>query len=232
MAALKSLSIGFAGNASDVYTTPWPHQLGEKARDRQGREYLFVDFGVATMSVGSVCVIDINHVATPLTSSSNAGRVGVVVAVNPTSAQAGWVQVYGFALVQSLTVTGGASVSESSDTSTVRALIPGNAATSPTGGVGVMIPGTNTSAEQVSTEIAEIFGMWLALGDTISDFPGFSGDLSGFDHVVSGANVTQVTDTSGAVSNTTTGISGALLPVVLNYPYYMNQSRLVSLVAS
>lgn len=233
MAGLKASPVGFAGNASDLYTTPWPHQLGERARDKQGREYMFVDFGAASLSVGSVVSIDMNHVATALTAASNASRVGVVVAVNPTSLQAGWVQIYGFALVQTQAADqAAASVSEVSATSIVRALVPITAATSPAGGIGLVNVANNSSLEQTSIEIMEILGMWPVLGDAVSDFPGFDGTLSSFDHVVSGAAVTQVSDTSGGVSNTTTGISGALLPVFLNYPYYMNQARLLSGVAS
>src|SRR5262245_32289924 len=104
MPSLRPVAMGFAGNASDLYSTPWPHALGERARDKNGNEYMFVDFGAASMSIGSVVHISAASIAVPLNTASLAstdgGRVGVVVAANPTSVQAGWVQIYGFALVQ------------------------------------------------------------------------------------------------------------------------------------
>ena len=35
---------GFGGPTSEVFTTPFPHQPGEKGRDKDGNEYLFVEF--------------------------------------------------------------------------------------------------------------------------------------------------------------------------------------------
>jgi hypothetical protein len=235
MPSLRPSAIGFAGNASDLYTTPYPHGLGDKARDSAGNEYVFVDFNVTGASVGSVVVIDGAHFATPLSqSASQAGRVGVVVAASPTTNQAGWVQVYGFALVQGSTgySSGAASASDCSDTSTLRAIVPTTVVTSPLGAVALVNVPTDSSVEQSSVEINQIFGMWTVFGAEATNVPGFSGDLSAFPNVVSGAAVTQVSETSGAVTNTTAGIGNHLLPVFLNYPYHLNQDRNISGVVS
>lgn len=235
MPGLRSLPIGFAGNASDVFTTPYPHTLGDKARDKDGNEYVFVDFAVSGASVGSLVVISAGHQAQPLAeSASQAGRVGVVVAVSPTTNQAGWVQVYGFALVQGSTGYAAAAASASdvsTATSAAIALVPTTIVTSPLGAVALVNIPTATSLEQSSVEVNQIFNMWLVLGD-VSDVPGFSGDLSAFGNTVSGAAVTQVSETSGAVTNTTAGIGNHLLPVYLNYPYHLNQFRSIDIITS
>ncbi len=235
MPSLRPYSVGFPGNASDFYTTPYPVSLGDRARDSQGNEYVFVDFAVTGASIGSAVVISAGHLATPLSqSASQAGRIGIVVGASPTTNQAGWVQVYGFALVQGSTggATGAASASDSSDTSTGRALVPTTVVTSPLGAVAMVILVAESSVEGSSIEVNQIFGMWPAVGAEVTDIPGFSGDLSAFPNVVSGAAVTQVSETSGAVTNTTAGIGNHLLPVFLNYPYHLNQDRVVALPSS
>lgn len=234
MAALRAPSIGFPGNASDLYTTPWPVSLGDKARDAQGNEYIFCDFAVTGASIGSVVVISPSHQCQPLAESASvAGRVGVVVAASPTTNQAGWVQVYGFALVQGSTgySSAAASASDCSDTSTARAIVPTTVVTSPLGAVALVNLPTATSLEQSSVEINQIFGMWILIGDTVTDVVGFDGSLSSFGHVT-GMNVTQVSETSGAVTNTTAGIGNHLLPVFLNYPYHLNQYRAMDVITS
>jgi len=234
MPSLRPSAQGFAGNASDLYTTPFPHALGERARDKNGNEYMFVDFGAASMSIGSVVHISAAGIALPLSTTAptaaGGGRVGVVVAASPTSVQGGWVQIYGFALVQADAGagTGAASASDVTDTST-RVIGATTVVTSPQGAISL----TNLLAAASvpsSVEVDEIMGMWLVPQAEATDFPGFSGDLSAFDNVVSGAAVTQVSETSGiGVTNTTAGISTNLASVFLNYPYHSNGQRIVQI---
>jgi hypothetical protein len=238
MAGLKGFAGGFPGNASDLYTTPYPASLGDKARDRNGNEFLFVDFGAAGLSIGSVVGITAAHVAFPLSTTSptaaGGSRVGVVVAASPTSLQAGWVQVYGFALVQADAGlgTGAASASDVTDTST-RTLTPTTVVTSPQGALSLVNLPVPTSNQVTSLEIDEIIGMWMVPGPEATDIVGYSGDMSGLDHMVTGSAVTQVSETSGiGVTNTTAGISTNYITVFLNYPYHSNAARQLSLASS
>lgn len=246
---LRSLPVGFGGNASDLFTTPWPHTLGDKARDKFGNEYLFVDFATTGTSIGSVVSIDILHRATPLSSASNAGRVGVVVSAAPTTLQAGWVQVYGFAAQVQCDIgaaAGAASASDVSDTSTARIIVPTTIVTSPAGSISLLNLVAGTSLEATSIEINEIQGMWLAYGDAVTDFEGFGVGTSGnFDNLglIGGAGspaltsgyVSVASDVSGGVSGYTTGPiigAGSLVACFLNYPYHLNSSREVHSVTS
>ncbi len=95
--------MGQAGPTSNVWTTPFPHRPGERARDLDGNEYLFVDF-TATVYFGMLVSIDSLNRATGLLGTLTEGsRVGVVVGglastvsnFHPTSDHGGWVQVYG-----------------------------------------------------------------------------------------------------------------------------------------
>lgn len=239
MAGLFANPLGFGGNASDLYTTPYPHKLGDKARDKNGNEFMFVDFGAASMSIGSVVGITIANVAFPLSTTAptaaSGSRVGVVVSASPTSLQAGWVQVYGFAMVQcdAGLGTGAASASDVTDTST-RAITPTTVVTTPQGAISLVNIPVPSSNQIVSLEIDEIVGMWPVTQADATDYPNFSGDMSGMDHIVTGSAVTQVSETSGlGVTNTTNvALSTNYIPVFLNYPYHLNQGRIVALPSS
>jgi len=238
MGALKSLAQGFSGNASDLYTTPFPMTLGEKARDKDGNEYIFCHMAAANMGIGSVVGITLANWAFPLSTTAptaaGASRVGVVVSASPTSLQYGWVQIYGVAMVQcdAGLQTGAASASDVTDTST-RVIAPTTVVTSPQGAIALMNLIVPTSNQIVSTELDEIVGMWPIPQAEATDYPNFSGDGSGLANYVTGANVTQVSETSGlGVTNTTAGISTNYIPVFLNYPFHLNQGRGTALPTS
>ena len=85
------------GNTSDVYTTPFPVQLGTRARDSAGNEFLFVDFAQVTYGRQPV-QINSDFTATTIAVTGR-GPVGVTVAQN-SSDNGGWVQIYGKCLMQ------------------------------------------------------------------------------------------------------------------------------------
>ena len=108
--------IAAAGGTSVFYTTPYPHRPGDRARDREGNEYLFVDF-TGTVYYGCLVQINTSNLAAPLLgTAAEAYRVGVVCSgeastvsnSHPTSDHAGWVQIYGWhAAVQTGAASGG-----------------------------------------------------------------------------------------------------------------------------
>jgi hypothetical protein len=93
MAELTGPPIGFPGGTSVIYTTPFPLQLGTRARDSSGNEYILCSF-TDEMNAGQPCQISSAFGATILAVTGR-GPLGVVVAGQATSAAAGWVQIYG-----------------------------------------------------------------------------------------------------------------------------------------
>lgn len=89
------------GNTSDVYTTPFPVQVGTRARDSQGNEFVFCDSTQTNFS-GQPVMINSDFTTVQIGSynaNGNRGMVGVCVA-GSTSDQGQWVQVYGKAMMQ------------------------------------------------------------------------------------------------------------------------------------
>src|SRR5262245_27819219 len=107
-------AIGTAGATSVIFSTPFPHRPGDKARDTNGNEYLFVDFLNTTYYGCLVQINELNQAAPLLGTALKPFRVGVVCSGNPTSNagdhptsdNGGWVQIYG---VHSAVQTGAAS---------------------------------------------------------------------------------------------------------------------------
>lgn len=86
-----------AGMTSDIFTTPYPHQLGTRMRDALGNEYVFVDFDATVYSRQPV-LISSDFVASTIAVTGR-GLVGVAVAQN-SSDTAGWAQIYGKCMMQ------------------------------------------------------------------------------------------------------------------------------------
>lgn len=97
MANLTGFPGGFPLPTSEAATTPYPIQLGTRARDGAGNEYVFCEFGTVVSAEQPVS-ISAGYVASAL-GTTGRGPVGVACGAG-TSAEAGWVQIYGRCLVQ------------------------------------------------------------------------------------------------------------------------------------
>ena len=237
--------IGQAGGTSQVFTTPWPHSLGERARDKRGNEYMFVACRTAVAGDGILVSITADGYAAPLlhTSLLNA-RVGVAqkqMAVD----EAGWVQIYGVCFVQGNNMAANAvGVGSSTDATSIGVLtstseadafglqpIPQLVATSPTGTLNFAVQAL--AAEETDSSLVSaasntqlgalnlILGMQLLSAAQVSNLPN-SYFTERWPTVTS--PVSAVSDTSGPVtlttyvSGTTGGHIGGEWVVFLNYP--------------
>lgn len=193
--------IGVAGPTSVVYATPWPHKLGEVARDVEGNEYLFVDFQIAVFPGVLVGINDQNQAHPLLGTAGLPERVGVVI-TDATSAQAGWVQVYG---LHNAVQTGAASGGFASDQTVEYTLIPQGSVGTPSGTLALIASATTIGQNP-------IFGMWLSLLTTVSDLTSVPANSAVSTSNASGPNSAQPATTSHI---------GDTYAVFLNYPYVM-----------
>lgn len=213
--------IGAAGPTSQTWTTPFPHKPGDKARDKFGNEYVFVEFITTNVSGGVLVQIDATYRAFPLLGTARVGgRVGVAMTGATAATDGGWVQIYGVHLaVQS---TGAAdSDALSSDQTVDYILRPQTSVTTPSGTLGMVLSEANTSIE-ASTNYTPIYGMWLVPDTEVSNIPdAFWTDL----YSGTTSPVSAVSNTSGPVTLTTATTNGTSMhtgnarPVFLNYPY-------------
>lgn len=210
-------SIAQGGGTSVIFATP-PHAPGDKARDREGNEYVFVKF-TATTYYG--CLVQINSIynAAPLLGTANrAFRVGVVCSgtassvtgEHPVNGDYGWVQIYG---VHSAVQTGMASDGGVSATAGgAYFCIPQTSVGTPTGVLSLIAQAVGVSVINTSTEGNLIYGMWVVDFAEVTDlttWPGSSG--------ASGPTSRNTKDaTSGA---NTSAFIGQTYAVHLNYPY-------------
>jgi hypothetical protein len=216
-------AIAQAGATSVFFSTPFPHKPGDKARDTEGNEFVFVDF---TSTVYYGCLVQINSLyqAAPLLGTANRPyRVGVVCSGtptsdagnHPTSDNGGWVQVYGVhPAVQTETATdGGVSATAGG----AYFCIPQTAVGTPSGVLAVRAQATAVSVINTSTEGNQIYGMWVVDFAEVSDLPGWVGSSG-----ASGPSSMQTgNDTSGAA---TSAFIGQTYACFLNYPYVLGIS--------
>ena len=226
-----------AGGTSVFFTTPFPHKPGERARDREGNEYLFVDF-TGTVYYGTLVQINSANRAAPLLgTAAEAYRVGVVMGGqastvsndHPTSDHAGWVQVYG---MHPAVQTGAASDGLVSD-STVAGYwcLPQTSIGSPSGTLSLLLQIAGTSIAVASTDGNLIYNMWLVPFGEVTDmditrdvtWPGVSGASGPTSR--NAAAVAGGGDTSGAPSSAFIGNTYA---VMLNYPYVVGNTVNIS----
>ena len=92
MANLTGWAGSFHGDTS-VVDLAKEHQLGTRARDTDGNEYMYVQ-GVASGAAGSWVSIDEDHVTTLLAANA-VGRVGIMMAALDATTDYGWIQIYG-----------------------------------------------------------------------------------------------------------------------------------------
>lgn len=210
--------IASAGATSVIFSTPFPHKPGDKARDADGNEYVFVDF-TATVYYG--CLVQINSLfqAAPLLGTANRPyRVGVVCSGtpstdtgnHPTSDNGGWVQIYG---VHPAVQTGTASDGGVSATAGGAFwCIPQTSVGTPSGTLSIIAQGAGTSIAQSSVDGNKIYGMWIVDFAEVTDlttWPGSSG--------ASGpTSVLPFGETSGT---NTSAFIGQTYACFLNYPY-------------
>ena len=228
--------MGFAGPTSEVWTTPFPHALGTKARDKDGNEFLFCQAVTAVAGSGILVSITADHQIAPLLNTSLlAARVGIAMQTIA-AASGGWVQVYGIAFVQGgamaagsteLTSLNGSGVSVSEGDAFTLYPRPQLVVTSPTGTLGLhegVSDDTNTSEVASLSSNAPfgniniIHGMYLLSQAQVSALP----DRLITEHWPNVTSpVSAVSATSGAVTLTTAATShiGGEFVVYLNYPY-------------
>ena len=205
-----------AGGTSVIFSAPFPHKPGEKARDKDGNEYVFVDF-LNTVYYGALVQINSLYQAAPLLGTANIPfRVGVVCSGNPSSAdhptsdQAGWVQVYGVhpAVQTGVATDGGVSATAGG----AYFCIPQTSVGTPSGTLSLVVQATAVSIINTSTSGNVIYGMWVVDFAEVTDlttWPGSSG--------ASGPTSRDIlNDTSGA---NTSAFIGQTYAVFLNYPY-------------
>lgn len=209
--------IAAAGDTSQIFNTPFPHKPGDKARDTEGNEYIFVDF-TATVYYGCLVQITSTYLASPLLGTAQkAFRVGVVASGNPstvagnhpTSDNGGWVQVYG---VHPAVQTGVATGSGVSDSTAAFWCIPQTSVGTPSGTLSVVAQAGGTSIAQASSDGNVIYGMWLVNLDEVTDLTTWSGS--------SGASGPTSFDINNATSGAaTSAFIGQTYAVYMNYPY-------------
>lgn len=214
--------MGQAGPTSNFYTSPFPHAPGERARDREGNEYMFVDF-TATVYFGTLVQITSTGQASPLLGTTAIGsRVGVVVGGlattvspnHPTSDHGGWVQIYG---VHPAVQTGVASGGGASDSTVGFEVIPQTSVGTPSGVFSLVAPTDLSGASGASTSANIIHGMWLVPFTEVTDLTtwpgssGSSGPTSNNNWLTDGASQTSGANTSAFIGQT--------YAVFLNYPY-------------
>ena len=228
--------MGFAGPTTESWTTPFPHALGTKARDKDGNEYLFCQAVTAVAGSGILVSITADHQIAPLLATSLlAARVGIAMQTLAAAA-GGWVQVYGVAFVQGggmgagsteLTSLAGDFVSVSEGDAFTLYPRPQLVVTTPTGTLGLM---AGPQDSFMTSEIASlssnthfglinlIQGMYLLTQAQVSALP----DRFITEHWPNVTSpVSAVSATSGAVTLTTAATShiGGEYVVYLNYPY-------------
>ena len=97
MANLTGFASGFPHGTSEVSTSPYPIQVGTRAPDSAGNEYVYCAFtGTVFSGIPVFISMDGTFTADPTASR---GPVGVACAAG-TSDNAGWVQVYGYTSMQ------------------------------------------------------------------------------------------------------------------------------------
>ena len=93
MASLSGYPSALGGDTSQIDVTTKQHQLGTRAFDKDGNEYIYVQ-GVASGAAGSWVSLDEDHVTTLLAANA-VGRVAILMAALDATSDYGWAQIYG-----------------------------------------------------------------------------------------------------------------------------------------
>lgn len=204
MAYIVHQNIGAAGPTSQTWTTPWPHKLGDKARDKDGNEYVFCQCITTNVSGGILCSINDVYQAAPLLGTALLpSRVGVAMTGMTATTDAGWFQIYGLcAGVQ----TAGASDGLVSDQTVEYVLTPQGSVGTPSGTLTLFAAATTDAQNQ-------IYGMWLSAMGTVSNL------TTNKDFVIQGSAVSGPSTDVTATTNGTSMHIGQTYVCFLNYPY-------------
>lgn len=92
MADLTTRTGVFSGDTS-VVDSSLKHQLGTRAFDTDGNEYIYLT-GVDSTAAGNWVSFDEAHATTLLTAGA-VGRVGIAMAAIDSTSEYGWYQIYG-----------------------------------------------------------------------------------------------------------------------------------------
>jgi hypothetical protein len=224
--------MGFAGNTSEFYTTPFPHRPGDKGRDKDGNEYLFVSF-TGNVYVGTLVQITADYTASALLGTArDPYRVGIVCggqavsnnALHGDTTKGGWVQIYGMFYAAQ---TGSASGGLASDGTVEYFAVAQTSVGTPSGTFSLITAVAGTSIEITSTDSPRIWGLWVLPPTQVSNLGTAAGSAFTVPTVAQfGASVS---DTSGPVSvgtffgktsgDNTSAFIGQTYAVFLNYPW-------------
>ena len=218
MSELVGPGANLQGGGTSVIFSSAVHKPGDKARDVEGNEFVFVKF-TAVAYYGCLVQIDSLYNAAPLLGTANIPyRVGVVCSGTPSSDSGvasgnyGWVQIYGVhPAVQTGTATdGGVSATAGG----AYFCIPQTSVGTPSGVLALQVQGTNVSVINTSTSGNQIFGMWVVDFAQVTDLPNWVGS--------SGASGPSSMDSLNATSGAaTSAFIGQSYAVFLNYPYVL-----------
>jgi len=207
-----------AGATSVIFSLPFPHKPGDKARDKDGNEFVFVDF-LNNTYYG--CLVQINSLyqAAPLLgTAARPYRVGVVCSgtpvtdsgAHPTSDSGGWVQIYGVhpAVQTGVATDGGVSATAGG----AYYCIPQTSVGTPSGVLSLQAQGVAQATSNSSDDANVIYGMWVVDFAEASDLTNWIGS--------SGASGPSSMDSLNATSGAaTSAFIGQSYAVFLNYPY-------------
>lgn len=217
--------IAAGGATSIIFTSSGPHRPGDRARDNDGNEYMFVDY-TATVYYGCLVQIDtLNRAAPLLGTAARPYRVGVVCGgtavstanAHPTSDSSGWVQIYGVHPAVQTNVATDAGVSATAGGAYL--CIPQTAVGTPSGVLSLLAQPAGVSIINTSTEANRIFGMWVVDFAEVTDlatWPGSSGASGPSSNNDTSGGTTGIGATSGA---NTSAFIGQTYAVYMNYPY-------------
>jgi len=195
MAELTGHAVGYPGGTSVVFTTPLPLRPGTRAKDVDGNEYVFCTFSNPCNAKMPV-LIDSAFDCTTL-GVAGRGAIGIVCASEQTSDQAGWVQIYGKAMMQIIDAGSGGTQPSPSDAAAGPTTLSTSAATR------FLLSTSLTSPNTL-----------MALNGTVSTTSGIFARGISVAQDADAAAVTAVCNTTAASARHT----GAQISVWLNYP--------------
>ncbi len=189
------------GTTITFETSPFPLQLGARAKDAAGNEYIFCTFGDDVNA--KMCVqIDSAFDAT-IVGTGGRGAIGVVCANNASSNAAGWVQIYGKAMMMIVDAGSGGTQPSPSDAAAGPTTLSTSAATR------FLLPTSATSPNALTV-----------LNGTVCTTSGIFAEGISVAQDAAPASVTAVCNTTAASARHT----GAQISVWLNYPRLVHRN--------
>jgi hypothetical protein len=190
MANLTGFAGGFPHPTSDVGTTPSPIQVGTRARDSQGNEYVYVDF-TGTVYTGTPVQINADFTAAKV-GITGRGLFGVACC-EATSDNFGWVQIYGRCYVQLLGTVAGVSPSDAANAPTTLSTTAQTKFWLPTTATSTGPEGLRWTSGNTSTTSGFMVDNIIVAHDASYPFPHLRQDTSS----VSPSNVSESTSHTG-----------------------------------